>query len=119
MKWSRLTRVAKLAAAAAAAKSTLFPPPIPTRGVLVTLGRALPCTAVPFIVLFTPVLALLPCDPATVECRFGPAGAAVVLLGDWLLIVTSRVLTAEPFLKLVAGGSGRGRVLAGVWEIEL
>lgn len=92
---------------------------MPTRVVLVTLGRALPCTAVPFSVLFTPVPALLPCNPFTVDCRLGPAGAAIDFIGDWLLVVASRVLTAEPFLKLVAGGSGRGRVLAGVWEIEL
>ena len=102
------------------------------RGVLATLGSALPCTAAPFSVLFTPtplplVLPLvlpLACVPVIVESLFGAAVVTTVLTGDWvllmiLLLVRSRFRTAVPFLKLVVGGSGSGRVLAGVWVIEL
>ena len=98
------------------------------RGVLATLGSALPCTAAPFSVLFMPTPLPLPlplvCGPVMVESLFGAAVVTTVLTGDRLLLmmllfVRSRFRTAVPFLKLVAGGSGSGRVLAGVWVIEL
>ena len=91
------------------------------RGVLATLGSALPCTAAPFSVLFTPTPLPLPlvCGPGMVESLFGAAVVTTVLTGEWLLLMIlvlamSRFRTAVPFLKLVAGGSGSGRVLPGV-----
>ncbi len=90
----------RLAAAAAAAKSGF-----PLALLVAALGRADPLIAAPFEVFFTPTPL---CSPFTVECLFG-AG----LLGE--LLGTSRFLTAAPFLKLVAGGSGNGLVPTGVW----
>lgn len=111
----------KLAAAAAVPKSMPLVVPM-LRGVLATLGSALPCTAAPFIVLLPTPLPLV-CGPVIVESLFGAAAVAAGLTGDWLLLmlvlVVSRFRTAVPFLKLVTGGSGSGRVLAGVWVMEL
>ena len=49
--------------------------------------------------------------PLTVEYRLD--GVAPALLGEVLGI--SRVRAAAPFFRLVTGGSGSGRVPAGVW----
>lgn len=111
------TRLTKLAAAAAVCESMLLAFPIP-RGVLATLGSALPCIATPFNVLLTPTPLPFVCGPVIVECLFGAAGVIADLMGDWLwlplVLVMSRVRIAVPFLKLVVGGSGSGRVLTDV-----
>ena len=109
-----------LAAAAAVPRSIPLLVPI-LRGVLGTLGSALPCTAAPLSVLFTPLPFV--CGPGIVDSLFEAAVVTADLMGDWLLLmlvlVISRLRTAVPFLKLVAGGSGSGRVLAGVWVMLL
>jgi len=92
-------RCLKLAAAAAEAKSG-FPDAL--RGA--TLGKLEPIAA-PVDDLFTPTD---DCKPLIVECRLGAEGLIGELLG------MSRFLTADPFLKLVAGGSGKGREVEGV-----
>jgi hypothetical protein len=72
---------------------------------LVTLGRPLlpGAKTAPVLVRLLPAAVV---GPETVDCRRGPVG----LLG--LAPDMSLCLTAAPFLKLVAGGSGRGRLLA-------
>jgi len=94
-----------LANAAAAARSD-FPDAVrwATRGRLLVAFKGAPLT-----LRFTPAA---PCAPGTVESRLGAAG----FTGE--LPETSRLpATAGPLLKLVTGGSGRGRARCeGVWE---
>jgi hypothetical protein len=91
----------RLAMAAAEAKSGL-----PDTLRWATRGRLLLAfTGAPFTARLTPAGPGTP--PCTVECRRCGAGA---FTGE-LLVETSR-LAAVPFLKLVAGGSGRGRTRA-------
>ncbi len=119
----------RLAAAAAAAKSTLptvrpGPPvvmPLATLLVLTTRGRALPCAGAPFTCLFMPPsVTLFAGPPVAVECRFAcpmggyPAEAGVYLTGEevvWLLLLEIPLRSVELALKLEVGGSGRGRAL--------
>ena len=63
-----------------------------------------------------------------VECRLAcpmggcPAEAGVCLIGDdvlGVLLLEMPLRSADPVLKLVFGGSGSGRVAAGVCETEL
>ena len=124
--FSLLTR---LAAAAAAAKST---EPAPFPGILIivmlvlradpaTRGKALFGNADPFAVRFTPVegvFMLVFMIPFTFECRLAFAEVIAGFEGDDVLEALFR--SADPVLMLVVGGSGRGReVLEGVWESEL
>jgi hypothetical protein len=89
--------VLRLAAAAAAARSD-FPDTFrwAIRGRLLVAGAG------------APLMALLIPAPAggTADCRLGPLGP--LLTGELPDTWRSDTITA-PFLKLVAGGSGRGR----------
>jgi hypothetical protein len=89
---------------------------------LVTLGNPLapPCKlcprTAPVLVLLFPAPALTPLIP-TPLIRLVPAPTLTFESGGLdgltpLLPLTSRFRTAVPFLKLVAGGSGSGRLLA-------
>lgn len=92
----------KAAAAPAAAKSGF-----PLAALGVTLGKAEPEIAAPLAALLMPALL---CMPLIVECLLG--AVMVDLIGE--LLGPSRFRTAVPFLKFVAGGSGSGRMPAGV-----
>ncbi len=91
---------------------------------VVTLGNPLgppwilcPSTA-PVLVLLLPAPTEIPFMPTLLILR-APVPAPVLIFESGGLLgltplppLTSRLRTAVPFLKLVAGGSGRGRLLA-------
>ena len=93
--------VDRLAMAAAEAKSGL-----PDTLRCATRGRLLePLSGAPFAARLTPTPAAPGCPPWAVECRRCGAEA---FTGELLEDTSRLLLTAVPFLKLVAGGSGSG-----------